>query len=284
MCIRDSFSAVDDTLVDDESFELNNLEAYQLKDRLTEWLLDNVGSLDATESRELEELQRIISAEGILPHAAFGRLVLSEQLDAANQIARKVSSFNIGDHKSLEINFDAQFDDQCVILEGWLSNVSRAGFVNYRVGRIRPKDLFFGWIDHLAAAAMGECNTTHCIGFNGKTGQIEHIAFTPIATEKAKVTLNSLIQTMINGTNQPMFFSLEQAGMYCEKLSGPKGDEETARAALEEMLNTYLEENEYAHRCWNHINDEMLNSFIADCEMNYSPMVDHVVAVNNEEI
>ncbi|GAA3919727.1 exodeoxyribonuclease V subunit gamma [Litoribacillus peritrichatus] len=276
-----NFDSYDALLQDEESFELDALQLYQLKNQLLTYFLSENWEAELEENSDQKLFERV-QAQGILPHGNFGSLVLQEQVEATHYLYTKVKPYVPKQVQPVEVCLDLAIDDSRVRLEGWLSNLGPSGYVNYRVGRVRPKDLMSAWVDHLAGAAIDQPEATHLIGFNPKTSEVEHLMFKVTDKLKATQILSNLLKAKIEGSNHPLFFEVNVASIYLEKLNSPRGGEEAALVALLDALDSWFEGDEYVSRCWSEINEDMISDFIETTQTFYAEMSEHLVSVREE--
>lgn len=188
---------------DDEPFVLNGLESYQLRDALLEVLLEHPDS-----PQVLDDFTKQQRAQGKLPIGAFGELEFETNRVQAQDLAEKIAFLCQSpiDDQEIDLRFDVLGEGKCVHLTGWLTKYYQAGLVRYRSGAIRSQDYLAAWIDHLALAAMGKCQSTHVIGYDRKAGA-QHLIYPPMPDAgQAKSLLAELVRLFYQGMTEPLAY------------------------------------------------------------------------------
>lgn len=137
------FSIQDQALEDTETFAMGPLENYQLKNELLSSLI----------SREDQgTLVHRLQSRGDLPHSAFGRLLLEEQMTSLMLMADKLQMATEQERPDQEVNLLINGHHGKVTniqITGWLKGQHPGGMVRYRPARFKGKDLIRNWIEHL---------------------------------------------------------------------------------------------------------------------------------------
>jgi exodeoxyribonuclease V gamma subunit len=126
----------DEILAESETFCLDNLQKYQLGQKLITRLL-------AGEDPETSFLQ--LQAAGELPAGQFGRMVYNERLKTAHSLTLELKPLMQGPVDPVEINLSL---DEFRIT-GWLNSLFTIGRISYRTATCKPEDLLQLWIHHL---------------------------------------------------------------------------------------------------------------------------------------
>lgn len=191
--LRVFFEQGESSLEDTEPFMMDGLEAYQLKQSITESLLSEA-DMNAFEQR--------LQATGRLPHGAFGELLLEDQYKAVNPLVEQVKTFTLIPVDDIEINLN--FGKRR--LTGWLKQCYRSGLIRFRPAKIKTKDLLYAWIEHLCyTLSCDQADTTRQIGIEGSA------SFEPVSREFAQEQLDRLIGFYLEGHSRPLPFFSETA-------------------------------------------------------------------------
>ncbi len=142
------FSTQDQALEETEAFTMGPLENYQLKTELLESLIARV---------EPERLVKRLQSTGVLPHSAFGQLLLEEQITALRPMSEKLRLQLENSFEDREVNLhiphrepsSEHLTDKPVHLTGWLKGFCSSGMLRYRPATFKGKDLIRSWIEHL---------------------------------------------------------------------------------------------------------------------------------------
>jgi exodeoxyribonuclease V gamma subunit len=288
-----------DEIQEDELFELDGLQQYLLKDSLLEQAYAARSESQSSPPTVVGSSTNQYIAEGRLPIAAFGDLALEENMTIAEQLADYLTSFaDVDKEHPVELSYTLVINDQNITLQGWLDNWSEQGFINHRVGRIRTKDTFSCWIEHLINAALGNNHRSHFIGYNNKDGSVEHLYLMPVNQIEARSYLEQLVTHWLDGLSFPLLFSTDIAQSYVDKLNDPKSDEDRARTLLTDEIRGLIEGNEYVSRCFIHLLDpessfegaddardhleRITDEFIGLVETLYQPMIKHLKGFEEE--
>ena len=279
-------SGLGDPIEEDERFELNHLQQYQLKHQLAEASL-----AEGQASNPMDQLLAYYQAEGSLPNKAFGSLALEDNYSIVDLLTAylnqhfdiEVQSETTG-LNAIEVSQSIVLDGKTVELEGWLPKET----FQYRVGRLRTKDMFSCWIDHLSLCAQGEPRVSQFVGVNSKDMEVEHLGFNPLPQDEAKDLLSALAALWLEGMSQPLLFTLDLAQTYSDELANPKTDDQSARSKLHELLLTYMQEDEYYLRCWPqgiYVKEDypLIDALIVVIEQVYQPMSSRLVDFLDQE-
>lgn len=266
-----------DPIEEDECFSLNGLQKYQLKDQLAEWSLED-------QSFDVSDVQTVLKhyqAEGSLPTLGFGELELEDSYGLVSQLTEYLKTLpKVDKERAVEVSLSVVVDHNTIQLESWLANYTGDSFLSYRVGKLRSKDLFLLWINHLAACSQGVSKSSGFVGLDAKKKQIEHFGFLPVDSDQAKALLTDLTECWWQGMHAPLLFNVEVAQSYLNELDKPKSDEQIAKQMLEDLVTQALEEDEYMGRCWSEISDEYIDELIRLIERVYQPMHSRLVSFN----
>jgi exodeoxyribonuclease V gamma subunit len=146
---------------DDETFGLDALQSFSLKQRL----LDDYLKGQPTSHRQL-------SAEGILPHGAFAALVWEQESQKVQPLTRRLAVYR--EYPPEQRLVDLLFEDETAgpfRLTGQIKDIYPiSGLLRYRPGALKGPDILALWLEHLAwcaGAGDGDKRST----LYGTTGQ-----------------------------------------------------------------------------------------------------------------
>lgn len=127
----------EDKLENREPFALDGLQAWQLRQQLLSYRLQDKHAAQALP---------IIQATGVLPQGNVGDYVFNEQSIKVNEFADKL----LPDYPQeflTPANFELTIGK--FSLQGQLANVSTSGLFSYRMGKTKGNQLLTVWIEHL---------------------------------------------------------------------------------------------------------------------------------------
>ncbi|MGL4473530.1 MAG: exodeoxyribonuclease V subunit gamma, partial [Shewanella sp.] len=181
-----------DSQSNDEPFELNPLQRYQVQQSLLDSALANPqGEIDASLIDELK-------AAGQLPMAPFDQLTLTQyQKDIGALIERSLFMRAL---LPTPTPIDIELHCDKVILEGRIEDVYPKGLINVRPGTTKPKDLLRLYLRHLCLNASGY----HTDAYLLDVGHFHHLA--PLTALQALNCLNELIEAYHQGLRLPLAF------------------------------------------------------------------------------
>ncbi|MCG6940475.1 MAG: exodeoxyribonuclease V subunit gamma [Thiohalocapsa sp.] len=134
---------------DEEPFALDSLAAWQLRTRLLE---DRLAERPATAAE--------LSAEGLLPHGAFGDLALSRQERRLAPLEDALAPY--AGQRAARLDLDLTFDTDPAgpwRLTGQVGGLyPDLGLLRWRAGRLRGEDRLKLWLAHLARWAVADAS------------------------------------------------------------------------------------------------------------------------------
>jgi len=286
-------SGLGDPIEEDERFELNHLQQYQLKHQLAHASLEHGQS-----SNQMDQLLAHYQAEGSLPSKAFGSLALennysivemltsylNQRFDIQAQSNSNDSDGHTNKLNAIEVSQRLMLEGKTIDIEGWLPKEN----YQYRVGRLRTKDMFNCWIDHLSLCSQGISRVSQFVGVNSKDMKVEHLGFNPLPANEAQDLLTELAAFWLQGMSKPLLFTLDFAQTYIDELANPKTDDQAARTKLYESVLAHMQEDEYYLRCWPQgvylkEDDPLIEALIAVIEQVYQPMSSRLVDFLDQE-
>lgn len=138
------FEQYDNSVEPHENFELSKLEEYQLLD-------------DLVEIRPSQQPQYIENAKlkGLLPHGHFGELAIQEIGEKSSALQSKLADYLNQTRELVEIDYPQEIrlpngEMIQVRVQGYIQNYfAQSQIVQWRVGKLRDKDLIKAWLNYL---------------------------------------------------------------------------------------------------------------------------------------
>lgn len=244
---------------DEEPFSLDGLQAYLIKQRYLE---------AALALQDLDQLDQTILAEGALPVATPGQLLLAKIRHDCEELAHKILPMCEGEPERLEI----QLQFPTVQLQGWLDDCYPAYLLRYRPAQVNARDRLSSWVEHLALCLTSDesANTV----YRGLSGKVHYRA---VEKDKAQAYLQTLVEFYQQGMNAPQAFDAACAHEY---LKQQKKDPDKAIKAVETRFigNAYssgLQDNPYIRRAYPDCS-KFTEQFIPLAEAIYAPMLAYI--------
>jgi exodeoxyribonuclease V gamma subunit len=250
-----SFFNRDVSAEDEEPFALDGLNAYLIKQRYLE---------AALAEQDLDQLDRKIEAEGLMPVGQIGRLTMSKYRHDCEELAAKIKPFQQGVPQRLEV--DLLLAD--IRLVGWLDNCYESHQLSFRPAEVSARDRLSSWVQHLCLCAGGyDCKVSIYRGLSGK------VYFPAITPADAAENLKKLLSIYVQGMSQPLAFDATTAHEYCAQLAK---EPEKARAKVENRFygspfSLGLQDDLYFRRCFSNF-ESFCTEFEALAAMIYQPL------------
>lgn len=207
-----------------EPFQLGTLEAYQLKQLLTE---------KGLQGKNLAEYRVIVSKMGILPYSKIGDYSYEQVLEKVQPFISQVQQHTIS-QKLASHHFHLSFANN-MTLSGQLSQLWQDQQVYYRCAKLKSKDYIKAWLPHLVLSALQSTDSA----LPQQTvllAEDETKTFTVVAN--AQHLLQHLLEQYWRGLQQPELFFPESSFEFVKILMKQNNDEEDAlRAALDKWSN-----------------------------------------------
>ncbi|MGB0467161.1 MAG: exodeoxyribonuclease V subunit gamma [Pontibacterium sp.] len=197
----------------DEPFKVEGLANYQLKTRYLEAALEN---------RCLSQVGEQVLAEGLMPVAQSGVLVLSKVRKDCAELAEKIQAFMPEPAHRREVRLS--LDD--ILLTGWQDGWHANTLLRYRPANVQGYDRLLGWIEHLVACA---CFTD--VEASVHRGLSTAVTFKPLPQDEAHRLLLQLIAVYLEGQTRPLPFEPGVAWAYLSKLE--KGEDRARAEAVQ---------------------------------------------------
>lgn len=265
---------------DEEPFILDNLQSYQLRDRLLDNLL--TAKIEQQDAQACyEAFIRAQRAKGLLPQGAFGEIELSVNREVTEQLVECLYELCRQKQQDKEITLTILLAgwDLPIQITGWITGCYQSGLVRYRSGKIRSQDWLAAWIDHLCLAASGDCRPTHIVGVDKKSGA-EHQVILPLSVDEAQTHLATLVGDYFLGLEQPLAYFPKTVLSGMERVMAGKED---ADAKMANSFNDgYYFSGEgrqrYIQRVWPQWNDILASTVLENGRKIMLPLLQQSIA------
>lgn len=127
----------DEQLETREPFQLDGLEAWQLRQQLFDAKLSKASTA---------ELQAYVEASGVLPQGHIGEQVFAAQDDIVSQFVDKLLP-DLPEQFEEALSFDLKLED--FHLNGQLQSLSSQGLFFFRMAKTKGADILAAWLNHL---------------------------------------------------------------------------------------------------------------------------------------
>jgi len=184
-----------------EPFVPDALESYQMLDEMLEL---------HREGRPVAEIETIMRANGALPHGQVGECVFAEAYERVERFAGRLGRvFPRRDRAPLEL--DLALGD--FRLTGRLTGMTKAGWVGYRLAKIKAGDYLKLWLHHLALNAMG---LEDGVRQSYWVAEDQLVTLTPV--EQPEMLLRGLLEWYWQGSQGLLHFFPKSGLAYVEQL------------------------------------------------------------------
>jgi exodeoxyribonuclease V gamma subunit len=249
----------DDALPDDEPIELDQLEKYQIRQKLlTHWI--DTGKADL----------EIFRASGVTASGGIGELQLRSLDRDASKFQSTVLQY-IGDGKRSEpLAIDLALGE--FALSGTIESIYGTNIVYYRCANLNIRDRLRAWVEHLARSASDDRDSFKTI----LIGKDETMSWQPVAT--ANQLLNHLCQLYWDGLQRPVAFFPASAFEYVkaerDQAANPLNK---ARAKWNGGYNVEGEKEDPAIQRLFHTADALNEEFVTLARRVFAPLFQHAL-------
>lgn len=244
-------------LADQEPFNLNGLQRYQINDQLLNHLI---------EGEPAEPLFRRLRGAGELPYGAFGDIFWTEQVKEMSLLAQQIlQEKHSAESQSVSLQLDG------CLLQGQLHQVQDDGVLRWRAAKLTIADAMMLWLDHLVYVASGGKGQSRMYGRSQSK-----LCFSPLTVNQAYNELNKLIQGYRSGMNKPMLFLPHSGWAWLTRCYQKENQQinmqtEIQTKAKQDLLNTLLGDQRFPGE----VNDPYLNRlFISPGEQQIKSIID----------
>ncbi len=201
---------------DEEPFQLDGLEGYQLKQRLL---------LAALSGDNLNKLLARVEAAGELPYGLAGQLQTRKLVHDCQEMAQKMEAYFSADPQRRECRLTLSLDDGSETeLTGWLDDYHENRLLRYRPAHAKGRDMISLWLEHLVSMAHDNHHDSWFFGLNGRHG------FKMFSATKAREHLQDWINLYQRGLCEPLPLPADTAWEWLN-VNAEKGPETAAQKA-----------------------------------------------------
>ena len=187
-------------LPDTEPFEnLNSLQAFKLRNDLTEKLLEHAEEIDSENLRK--KITGLAMASGEFQPGTPGSENFNEIFQECHALAHQLVVLQQG-REEKKAEFEIKFPDYNVTLTGEVDRLFGEDYIPYHVGSDSFKHRFKYTINYLALLSSGEYSMNYCVKGSDKVAEPAG----RLDSEQAKQHLEELIEFYLEGMHRPMPF------------------------------------------------------------------------------
>ncbi len=198
-------------LEDQEPFDLDPLQQYQLRERM-------LGQLQGGADEAL--VQQLQAAASHLPHGLTGELVFEHSFQRVEPFYQRLVGWQLPTLEPLEIDLQIK----SIHLSGWLSGVTKDGLQRYFVGKLSGKRLLEVWLQHLILsliAAPEQCCVSHLLC------EDREVTLQPV--DNAEHCLQELLALFATGLTLPLKLFPNLAFSYLETVLAEEEKEQQGK-------------------------------------------------------
>ena len=212
----------DAALAEDEPFELDGLQRWQVRDRL--FSLGRQGLAPARRAA-------LVAASGALPQGAQGELTQEDAQVAVDALGAALAPHEAA-LNAVPIAIDTRLDGYTVT--GALEGVDAASrtLVCYRIGSVRPKDRIEAWLKLLVWAAGASAPDAHwacCVGLGSKG--VETLWLEAPPADAGRRQLSAWLDVWRRGQSELLPLAPDVSWVYAEAFAKKNADASMARQA-----------------------------------------------------
>lgn len=250
-----------DNLKEDEPFAFDALEAYTLrKDWLSKLVDDDVQSSEEATELHLKILESN-RGSGKAPIAAFGEVLIDREREEVEDLAYRVTQVKSFDDSPIEIDLKVELANSDVIrIQGLVRDIYEKGVLCYRVGRVRPADIFDAWLRQLVLCASGYEKKVFIFGLDDSK------MLKPVDQETAINLLRDLVELYYEGLTMPLPFLVDVVHESVKACFGRSRVEASYNAAMGKRMKAiydrkYIENTAFGDphviRAWGNWSDSL---------------------------
>ncbi len=252
------YEPTDLELVEDEPFQLDGLEQWQLRDLLIQsWLQENT---DGTACL-------LAHARGMLPHGTQGGALFAKIQEEFDTIKKQSTENNITPpltNEIIDIDLHLSAEKNCWQLSGRISGAySRHGLLEITASKYSLIKMLPLWIKHLCLHASGHNpeGMAHFIGLDANA------AFGPVPKDESRKYLGELLTLYEAGLEMPLAFPVRTVSAFIEKLAIKQNHETALSTARDTWLGAFNrtgDRENYHHRIILHAHQWQPDDSMAD--------------------
>ena len=255
------FDEEDFDLDESESFELDNLERYQVADAALESLV---------RGDDMALWRQEMLASGFVMDSPIGLGYLEVEQARAEAIYLPLES-----HLARASDtYTGKLELAGHLVQGQLKNLSDSGALYYRCGKLKKSHLLEIWINHLFANASGLSIQSISISRGKDEALVGHMR--PVNQAEAIDHLNELADLFTANLKQPLCFPPETAFRYVESMQEATSIEDAKRFAEKQWSADGFSESTdpYWSRLFS-MPQDMNNKFVNNAHMILDPLLFH---------
>ena len=242
-----------------EPFTLNQLQLYQLRQRLLQLQQNKIKSSTALS---------LLRNDGLLPHGLIGEQWFAREWDKVFIFYQRLRRFLPSSYvEPLAVDFRSEE----LRLSGWLEPLAAQGLADYRLASIKANDYLRFWLRHVLLNAMAPEHAQHQSRWLELNG--EHTLPT---LSDSRATLHTLLELYWKGLHQPLAFFPETSLSYVQASRNPKARNPALDTARKTWLNKEHQEP-YMQLTFAEI-EPLDEHFIEFSELIYAPLFEHLVS------
>jgi exodeoxyribonuclease V gamma subunit len=250
------------TLPDEkENFRLEHLEKYLVEQELIQHQIDG---------RDLEEMQPVLKARGILPYGNVGEYEFQKLAPDIEQYVHRLERYvKTKALESIELNkYVADF-----VIQGTLRNIYNGKMIHQRYAKMNSKDMIRLWIYHLAWCCGDTSDDSLKSVYVSRNAVLIYRY-----VENSRQILSHLLEMFWEGLHRPLPFFTITGYTYAEqRIKRSKSKREALRLAYPQWVNAYGRgeyDDPYISLCFSE-SDALDHRFMSICESIFSPMMAH---------
>jgi exodeoxyribonuclease V gamma subunit len=196
---------------DEESFALDGLQSFVLKQRLVE---------DYLNGRPPSRQQ--LSAEGVLPHGAFADLVLEEESEKVASLVASLAPYRQQIPQQLAIDLPLGGETGPCRLTGQIKGIYPGhGLLRWRSSSLKGADVLSLWLAHLAWCAAGDTAERRSILY---TADASFVISDSLAPDLARSALERYLAWYWEGVHRPLLVLPKASYAYVVKHHGGRAE------------------------------------------------------------
>lgn len=283
--LRVYFYETSPLLEDQEPFNLNKLEQYQLRARL---LQEQRAGVDEPVWRA-----RLL-AEGGLPDGAFGELALQDDVQNLQPLVAALAPWPV--ERAVRDSFYLSFPDWRLLVS--IPDMYPGQLVRYRVSKLKASWLVSAWLEHLALSAAGRLTQPSRL-LTLANGILSRQQWLPLSVDEASTHLEQWWQFYRTALQQPCCTAWETGWVWLNKACDKNAagvpelsdDVEQRLSAWRVAEKIYLGDgytlsgeglDPYVHRCFPELNRDVQQDIERWAETLLLPIYQHLQEVADD--
>jgi len=249
-------------LEDREPYDIKGLEKYSLEDSLLHKRLNG---------ENIKDQYAVTSAKGILPHGTPGRCLYDDIADNIHDFADRINGFTGSDaYQPLEVDLNISGFK----ITGRIEGIFPDGLIQYRMARVKPKDMLRTWLYHLLFNIQKPASYPDNSIYIGSDEicEYKHV-------DDGEAILRQLLKIYWSGLMKPAPFFPESSYVYAKNIIDSKTEDfamsRVEKAWQQDDFSRGECEDEYFRLCFGNI-DPFDDEFKSIARKVYEPMLKHL--------